>query len=442
MELNQELKYREYVNTFIQRLPRYAVKQIGKGAWRTKNKPLSDIPVKAHLNGQYYVGVLGKWYPGFAILDIDDAEKDTPEEIKEKLGLDSQNSMKCSSESKDSYHLLFRPSYKQKPPTIRLLNEILKPFANENGIEIYPQANRPIRLPFGSGQDCLDIEYLHLKNWEEKLFWFNKLDEFELKNFPYQQLAFDVNVEKIRPGISRFEEGRFLFENGLTGPSSRHENQYKIIYFLWRKNIPLEMAINLTWNWIRNKHNGCSKDIVTSPRGVRKEIERQAQSIYGTYEYTFIYPDSTHNSQSGYITKPDIADIVIISRASLPKIKFLYNLVKYCYPRRQRNFINIHSDKLEEWSKKGYLNYLDELQEAGIIKRSDSYKVEAFSKSIKINWNFKDTSQAILVDSRAPEEFADTIKACYEPEELRELLIKAGSSREVAIVTTSRLFKP
>ena len=46
-----------------------------------------------------------------------------------------------------------------------------------------------------------------------------------------------------------------------------------------------------------------------------------------------------------------------------------------------------------------------------------------------------------MVDSRAPEEFADTIRASYKPEEFRELLVNAGSSREVAIVTTGRVFK-
>jgi len=440
MDLNQEREYREYTNTFIQRFPRYAVKQIGKGTWRTKNKPLSDIPVKAHLNGQYYVGVLGKWYPGFAIFDID--EKD-PEEIREKLGLDIQNSMLLRSESKDSYHLLFRSSYKQKPPTIRLLNQILKPFANENGIEIYPQANRVIRLPFGHKQDCIDIDYLHLEKWEDKLYWFNKLDEFELKNFPLQQLQFEFSDDiSLKPSGSTFSEGRFLYENGLTGPHSRHDSQFKVLYYLYmNNNVPPETAIGLTWCWIKSKHNGHSKDIITAPGSVKKAIERQAISIYSKYERIYHFPNEINNRHYGYITKADIQDIVMISKASLPKTKFIFNLVKYCYPRRFRTFIDLHSDNLKGWSKKGYLNYLDELQAYGIIKRSDSYKVDAFSKSIKIYWKWKDTSQAILVDNRAPEELADTVRACYEPEEFRELLIKAGSERTNAIKGVKAIFE-
>jgi hypothetical protein len=115
--------FAEYVETFVQRIPKYAVK-FKKSSWKTKNKPLSDTPIKAHLDGQYYVGVLGKWYPEFAVIDIDGLDQDKAEEIREEIGLNTDNSMLFSSESKDSYHILFRPTYNQKPPTLRLLNEV------------------------------------------------------------------------------------------------------------------------------------------------------------------------------------------------------------------------------------------------------------------------------------------------------------------------------
>ncbi|MBU4292951.1 MAG: hypothetical protein KJ770_02725 [Actinobacteria bacterium] len=73
----------------------------------------------------------------------------------------------------------------------------------------------------------------------------------------------------------------------------------------------------------------------------------------------------------------------------------------YCYPLRQRSFINIHSDKLEEWSKKNYLQYLDELNKSEIIQRRNTYSVDRFSKSIKINWKFRNPGNAILDDGRS-----------------------------------------
>jgi len=123
-------------------------------------------------------------------------------------------------------------------------------------------------------------------------------------------------------------------------------------------------------------------------------------------------------------------------------MRFLYNLVRYCYPRRYRNFIDIHSDKLIEWgSRRNYLKYLDELNKIGIIKRGDKYSVDKFSKNINISWNFRDPGSAILNDSRSPESFEETIKLSYEPEEFRELLKEAGSERNTAIKTVKRLYE-
>jgi len=431
-----------YIENFVQRRPRYAVKQPGKKPWKTKKKPLSDRPIKAHLNGQYYVGVLGKWYPGFAVLDIDGKERENAEEIREKLKLSTDNSMLNTSESPNSYHIYFPVSYKDKPPTIKLLNDILQPYAKEQGIEIYPQPNKPIRLPFGRNQKMLDFEFVHLDSWQEKLFWFTKLDPLDLSKIPNQQLSLDINIKPDNGyKISDYEEGKFLYEHGLIEKHSRHDSQFKVLYFLWRHNIPIQNSIEMTWYWIRDKHNNNSEQILTNPRQVKKEIIRQANWIYANYDLSGIYPDEIHNIYKGYLTKSDIERIIHISKAGLPKSKFLFNLIKYCYPRRHRGFIRIHSNFLREWSFRNYQMYIEELQEFGIIKRYGSYKVDSYSKSISINWNFRDTSLAIITDNRAPETFEETIRASYKPEEFRELLIKAGSEYKRAVVTTGRLFK-
>jgi len=426
--------FTEYVDTFIQRLPRYTVKVKN---WKTKKKPLSDTPIKAHLNGQYYVGVLGKWYPEYSILDIDNIAQEEVEKIRDSLKLDSSNSMLYSSESPNSFHVLIRPSYNSRPPTIRLLQDTFKMFGKQNNIEIYPQANRTIRLPFGYRQNCLDFEYIDLKDWKEKLNWFLKLDDFNLSDIPYQQPELDLTYENPgRPDV--FQEGSYLLQYGLQIKNSRHEAQFKMLYNLWRRNIPYSQAINIVWQTIKNKHNGLSRDIINNPGAVEKEIIRQAARIYDTYEHTYIYPDETHNGHNGYITKKDIADIVRIN-TSLPRMRFLYSLVKYCYPRRYRNFINIHSDKLREWSTENYLKYLEELR--GIIKRGDAYQVDKFSKSIKIDWKFRDSKNAILNDGISPDSFEDTIKLSYRPEEFKELLKEAGSERHTAIKTVERIYK-
>jgi hypothetical protein len=435
--------FAEYVETFVQRIPKYAVK-FKNSSWKTKNKPLSDTPIKAHLDGQYYVGVLGKWYPEFAVIDIDELDQDKAEEIREEIGLNTDNSMLFSSESKDSYHILFRPTYNQKPPTLRLLNEALKPIVLKNGVELYPQPNKVIRLPFGLNQKPLDYEYCFLDKWEDKLYWFKKLNEFDLKAHSYKELKPQpLEFEDIHPKqefISTYQEGKFLYEAGLISSHTRHDSQWKVLYYMLRQNIPPETAVEMTWQWIRKKHNNLSKDILSSPLTVKKEIIRQAKWLYSHYEAKHIYPDSTHNTYYGYITKDDIKDIVMLAKGNMPFAKFVFNLVKFCYPRRFRSTINVHSDHLLKWSQKNYIRYLDELKRIGVIKRCDKYQIDEFSKAIQINWQFRSPSQAILVDYRAPQGFSETIRACFKPEEFRELLKKAGVKKTTTTEAIKRTY--
>ncbi|MBA7492272.1 hypothetical protein ES702_02821 [subsurface metagenome] len=437
---NEENAFSEYVDTFIQRIPRYIFKLKNKDSWRTKNKLLVDTPIKAHLDQKYYIGTLGKWYPKFSILDIDNKLLKDVDKIRDVLGLDAFNSMLCSSESTNSYHILLKPTYNNKPPTIRLLKDTFKSFGEQNNFEIYPQSNRAIRLPFGHKQDCLDFEYRNLKDWKDKLSWFKKLNDFDLSTIPYYQRELDLSFKG--PGSSNIlEEGKLLLQNGLQRPNSRNESQFKLLYFLWRKNIPIDEAIELVWLLIQNKHNDFSKDIIAHPVSVRKEIDRQANKIYNTYELASFYPDETHNDYNGYLSKSDINSIVMINKGNLPRMKFLSHLVKHCYPRRHRTFINIHSDKLIEWSQRNYIQYLDELKKSGIIQRGEKYSVDRFSKSIKINWDFKDKRDAILNDNRSPNTLEDTIKLSYEPEEIKALLEKAGVKVDTAIKMVKRIYE-
>jgi len=435
----------EYVDLFVQRLPRYAVKS--KKSWITKKKPLSDIPVYTHLeNGKYAVGTLGKWYPSYALLDLDDIGRDKVEKIREEIGLNVENSMLFNSESKNSYHILFKPSYADKPPTLRLLNEVFKPFILQNQIELYPQPAKVVRLPFGKfSSRALDYEYRNLTDWQEKLYWFNKLDDFDLSTIPYYKEQKPIKTLEYpdfkQNNANTYTEGKFFYERGLISQNSRHDSEWKVIYYLFRQNIPIETTIDMTFSWIKQRHNGFSKDILTNPRKVKAEIERQAQWIYTNFESKNIYPDSIHNSYLGYIAKADIEHIVRLTKGNIPQSKFYFNLIKYCYPRRHRDKINIHSDHLTKWSEKNYLKYIEDLKKANIIKtRSDSFKIDEFSKAIKINYKFKSPDEAILIDGRAPDSLADTIKAAFEIDEFMSLLKKTKLNRQTISEIIKRIF--
>jgi hypothetical protein len=375
---------------------------------------------------------------------MDDLPPEKVERIRSDLNLDVTNSMLCTSESPDSYHLPFPIVYRDKPPTIRCLKEILRGIAKHYGIEVYPQANRGIRLPFGPYQKLLDYEYQNLNQWEDKFFWFQKLDPVDLANIPYHQMKFEnlVIPQRVMRPIEKAGDAIYLLKCGLQSPSTRAEAQFKILYYFWRQNIPIEQAIAETWKWINKHHNGYSKDILRYPKQVKDHIIRQARSIYDRYELSYVYPDQVHNSQNGYIAKGDIKEILMATDGNLPRAKFLFNLVKYYYPKRYRLFVGIHTEKLIGWSnERTYLKYINEFEEKGILKRGQKYLVGEFSKNLKLNWPFKNADQAVLFEGRALDTFENTVRVLHEPAEFKAILANTAVQRTTIIKAVNRIYK-
>jgi len=441
---DEENAFNEYIDTFVQRLPRYAIK-FKKGYWCTKQKPLKNIPIKAHLTGIYYVSVLPKWYPLHCAFDFDNVKKIDIEKIRDKFEFDWTNSMLCSSESLNGFHLMFKPIYNGKPLTIKLLQDIFL-FAKINNFEVFPQINKTFRLPFSPDQICLDFEYKNLKDWKEQLYWFNNLNLYDLKNLkniPRQQTIFDLEKPIQKQKIGTYQIGKELFKNGLITSNSRHNSQFYVLSYLYRSNILPKIAIEMCYAWLRNKHNGFSKEVNKGNwRTINGEIKRQTKNIYKYYEDNCFYPDQIHNNFNGYITKTDIKSIVMISKGNWSEIKFYTNFFNYCNPRRERIFIDIHTDKLIKWSsRETYLKRLDKLKQYGIIRRWNSYANGKFSKSIKIDkWHKNDPGQAILNDNRTPDTLKEIIKLSYKLEEFKALLQQAGTKRTTAIEIVKRIY--
>lgn len=445
----------DYKNRFVQRHPRYAVKRKG-GRWRTRKQPLSDKAIQAHLDKQYSIASLGRWYPEYAAFDFDDFELKDIERTRAGLGLDDSNSMLMTSESADSYHLYFRPAYNDKPPTLNLLQTILKPYAKQNGCEIYPQKRRCFRLPFGKNQDCIDFEYAHLDKWQDKLFWAEKLDDFDLSSVQLHQRPIDFKAMQresglilpatesgITAGNTFFDQGRDLLEYGLQAPGTRHDSQFKVIYHLWRNNIDQDTAYRMTWAWICKKHNGYSKTILQHPHRVKYEITAQVSHVYTHYDFRFILPDTAHNTHKGFICKDDIQDIVHLGGGNIPRSKFLFQLVRYMNPRRHRNNVRIHRDKLVRWSnERTYLLHLLRLKLGceGLFTRSTGYVPGKYSKSIKLKWNYRNESNAVLYQGRAVDTLDKAVAMLYTPADFRSMLRGAGAKKGTAWASTKALF--
>jgi len=389
----------DFKNLFVQRVPRYAVKSSG-GTWRTRNHALHDAEILKHLDQQQAVACLGRWYPEYAALDMDDVSLKKVEIIRAGLLMDDSNSSLYSSESINSYHLFFRPEYNGKPPTVNLLQTVLKTYAKNNGIEIYPQKNRAFRLPFGRGQKPLDLQETYLKTWQDQLYWLEKKDDFDLSTVRMHQQLFDFKPVEFKPAavdLAGSVDAAALLKYGLQGPSSRDAAQFEIIRHLWRQNVTLDDAVRILWSWISKKHNGYSRDFQKNPVAVRDHIRHQAVNYYNRMQLRDVLPDQPHKSFKGYVCRPDIVEIVKICEGNLPRIKFTFELVKYMNPRRYRDRVDIHRDKLVAWSSnRTYRRHLEHLEGKGLLNRGSGYFVGVKSKSVKLNWTYQSDRDAVL----------------------------------------------
>lgn len=431
----------EYVSTFVQRLPYYATKQPGR-SWITKKKPLADPAIHAHLRGQYAVATVSPWYPTFGALDMDDVSEGRLLDTLADLGLYSHNSIVCESESPRSYHVYFRPVYRDRPATVRLFNEIFNLWSIKKHIEIYPQAQRCFRLPLGPTDKLLLHEQPLLPlTLKDKLEKFQKLDEYELSEAPLdRQTTLDLEGGNLPILFDAYRRGKEYYTQGLCEYNSRYEAQFCVLYYLWRQNIDVQDAIVTCFEWISSKHNQYSKDIRRHKNVVYNEIMRQAHRIWSNYELANTYPDETHNAYYGYLTKNDIDKIIFLADGNMPRMRFFANLVQYINVRQQRESVGVHCDKLVSWSSsRTYLKYLDELSKKGILMRDDRYLTGKFSKRIKLNWPFQPVQKAIVVEDRTAG-LLQSMKIVYEPQELTYKLKQTKINKSTVSRTIKKIF--
>ncbi len=207
--------------------------------------------------------------------------------------------------------------------TAQLFQDIGAQIAEVHQVEVYPQKDHAVRLPFGKyfelAEDRGDIE-----RPEDLLQEFKGLDEYDLKekwNKPrVQEQTFLDEVEDYGVKGTWYQNGKAWYVHGLVEPGTRYEAQARVIYYFYRRNTPPETNIDLTYQWIKKKHNGFSEAInLRKYQLIKNEIRKQVNWFYRNFEMIEYLPDSTHNSYNGYITKPDIEDIVRISGGIYPE---------------------------------------------------------------------------------------------------------------------------
>ncbi len=440
----------QYMKTFVQPVPYYAVRSVKNNTWRNIKAPMSLRRAEEHLSGKKTYGCLARWYPFHCDLDIDGWDSPQVEDFRSTVNMTENNSMLFYGEKKDHWRLLFRPTYKRKPPTIKLLQMAMKGVANKYGVEIYPQAKKISRLPFSAQYTPGDYDNWLLDN-TALLRAFERLDTYDITNdcpvpAPVQDQQEWLFTEEMKKKSGWYAEGNFLYESGLIETNSRNLAQRKVIYYLYRQNTPKDFAEQLARNWIKTKNNGKSYDWFNDRSRVYKEIKSAIDYFYDSAFEEDYFPDSTNIVFNGWLSKVDLIEIVRISGGNLPRSRFLSHLIQYANPRREQRSIRIHSEeKLIEWgSTENYLLFLNELKRKGVVKRKEGrtgYLVNSYSKPMKIYWNWTPATKAVLTDNRPPETFDETVKIAFDnPRDYSALLRSARLTKQAIYGQTKNIF--
>lgn len=381
----------------------HGVQGVGQKGWTTIPSTLLRKKIAAHLWGDYAVGVRAPWYPAYCAIDVDKPRRDiiaTVDEVKEKLELeDSQVAVytspsyyKESCDHSRSVHIFIKPLYMDNPPTLRLQRRILFPLVKELGYELYLQAGRVFRLPFGRNQNYIDQKNGFVEeewSWQAAFRKFQELVPAALETFPFQRPIEPSYSCDYHPDNSpQRKEAEELLETGLTEFGTRHMKTGLLARYFYFQNVyPKEAEVRILF-FLETKHNGKSKEINSGNWDlVKKEIHDWVERTYSYFGSQKIYPDGTHNLL-GWATKRDVEQIIQVFPGDYINQGRFFKLISYYRPRqRQGNgFVPIHR---ERWRKlignRGEREFKALLVDKNLIEINPSFRVGRYSKAYRLN---------------------------------------------------------
>ena len=410
----------------------HGVQVIGQEGWTTFPTRLLRKKIAVHLWGDCWVGVRAAWYPPFSVIDVDSPRGNTLEtvdEVKEKLNLDdsqfavftSPSYYKENGNHSRSFHIYLKSLYKDKPATLRLQRRILLPLVKELGYELYPQAGRVFRLPFGWNQHYIDPKSGFVEeewSWQAAFRKFQELAPVALETFPFQRQAEPLYSHDYRPDYSpQKKEAQELLQTGLTRRGARHDAQGLLARYFYFQNYEPEYAKAFIKGWMREKHNGFSEQInIGNWDFVDNDIEKFADDTYCYFESKEIYPDDVHNLQ-GWVAKADLIWISQVLHGDYINQKRLFKLANYCRPRGgDRHHIHIHRDR---WRKiigtRGEREFKRLVSEKNLMEVNDSYLVGSYSKMYHLKGIPSATSADMIRDEngRGIHDYIQALKKVY-----------------------------
>jgi len=409
-----------YWRAFVAPRPPLGTQRPGRRGWYVTQRRPEPPDVWSHLEERVWHGSTARWYPVFAVIDIDAPRNgyDAAMQVLEKhLGLTERvNCLPCTSPSWDkdrSFHVFIPVVYRGKHATLKLIHDILGPaveaIRRQTGlqVELYPSPTRIFRWPLGRGQRPIQSGIpMYGETWEDALRELLDLDPYELFQNPYLpppprplRRRTDDRAGKTRLGLEKWKK-RELAEALLNGvlPDDvphRYAAQTLLLQYWYRQNMPIENAVLVVFTWVKcvgryilyDRSESIRMAVTTGNwRDIENHIRRQAKSIYGYYQALIIkspkpghYPDQIQFLE-GFAGKEDILWIADTFRGNIRSQRRAFDLITYMRPRMElHDWIYI---PYRQWQRiapgpggrRDYLDWREELERRGILESIHDYR--------------------------------------------------------------------
>ncbi len=251
--------------------------------WYERKGLLTSNHVINHLNEKYWCAAFGNRIMTKKLCFDIDNHNDKTTEVQESYDylIDCFGITPLVFQSSESGGLHLYYDLEKWFPQDEVNLHIEQIIAKKNNIELRRTKTKSLRLPVGKNSYLLDFNTLLPLSFD-KLEQMNEIklmiENQKIEPLSGEELFQDISIEK---GISKVMgnsefilDMQDLFEHGLYLPSSRNESLLMLNWYFQaiEGKKPHETAPILK-RWIAEKHNGMSKDWISSPVGVYKQID-------------------------------------------------------------------------------------------------------------------------------------------------------------------------
>jgi hypothetical protein len=382
----------------------FAVQRIGAG-WFTENRRgvfLTDGKIQAHLESRYYVGPISKTYAQTIAVDLDRGRnwRSLDRRTRAVCGAFPEASPLMFSTPSGGRHLHFMldlPAWSQRASAFardRLTEAGIE--IADGSVEVYP-SRRALRAPLGRDCYLLDPDTLDPVDADRTASLYT-LDQI-LRNEQYDQLTVPPDYEAstipepppnasrriLRRSTSEFMQRCDRWRRvGLTGPSQRNQAFLDLQYYMRVvEGLDADQVEAALWTWIRQNHNGHSKEFNRNPEAVRRKVKSLVQGNSWKPELVgsqsggaFRAPETARESTTDLEAR--IQAYVDQNALGYSERCFLADLLRYAHKRGRDTLdgsciaVEIPSRTLKYFCR-DYGRLLAELIDAGVVAKARNY---------------------------------------------------------------------